>query len=204
MSRALATLASLTLAVVLASVGLALVLSARLRGDLDEQYLMFGGSSFGTSFFVLVGIVQLVVAVDLLVPRWRRVGALIAGLLMSLALVFTLVLPTSPKPVSNLLSLRLLTPELTAAADAEYQACLSAGAAATCEEPAGDAASTRLLVWIRDVIAYRPPDAIGYRVLNESVLNVGLVVLAGLVWQATPSRRGRQDATPERGDPDTT
>lgn len=181
-------LLAIALAVIFGVMGTALVASSRLRSDFNEQYEMFGGGEFGTGFFVVVGIAHVVVAIDLLGRRWRRIGAVGAAILMALALVFTLALETSPKPVSNLLSLRLVTPEIAATAAADYQECLAEPGAITCEEPTGDSFTTKLLVFLRDVMGYRPPDGIGYRVVNASVLNVVVGAAAMLLWQWSRER----------------
>jgi len=181
--RWITPLLAVLLALLLATMGTALVASSRLRSDLNQQYEMFGGGEFGTRVFIVVGIAHLVLAIDLLIPRWRRIGAAGTAILMALALVFTLTLETSPKPVSNLLSLRLVTPEITATAEAAYQECLADGGAPTCEAPAGDSLTTRVLVFLRDVMGYRPPGGIGYRVVPASVLNLVVGTVALMIWR---------------------
>lgn len=87
--RILATVLAVISAVIMLASGIMKLVNSGFRSDMDAVYEI-GGNQFGTWFFLLVGLFEVLIAVLLFIPRFRTLGAIDLIIVMVGAAVFNL------------------------------------------------------------------------------------------------------------------
>jgi len=85
--RIFTTILALIGAAIMLITGVMKVVSSGFRSDMNSLYEI-GGSSFGTWFYLLVGLFEILIAVLLFLPRFRTLGGIDLFIVMVGAIIF--------------------------------------------------------------------------------------------------------------------